>query len=323
MTTGLLIAAGHGEAKLSAGFARAAAAVLGGNAADHHTAGRLASFATIAAAGWGAVTLVNRKLAVGGSAPGQRQPVGPRLSGDRRSGVVDPLGEAIARASRWLREVRPSRSPRSCGARQTAHPGLRVPGQCPDRGRRADLLLAGSTAPRPGPVGVRVVLPHRFGLHQLRGDRDAGYGPAATAPRPASGTRCCPRRCHSTRVTLGTRQTRMVVNGIVERLLLARAPEKRQVRPVRRKPGFAGQPGDVRGQGITGPAGISLDAAVWIGTPNATKWRAGVVRGDRTVSQVPPVGPGAVYLSRAVRDWRRLSPEQRAGVRYLLLPERR
>ncbi|MBK9434584.1 MAG: alpha/beta-hydrolase family protein [Micrococcales bacterium] len=120
------------------------------------------------------------------------------------------------------------------------------------------------------------------------------------------------------RVHMGTRQTRMVVNGIVERLL-ARAPEKRP-KFVLFGESLGSQVSQemFRGQGITGPAGISLDAAVWIGTPNATKWRA-ELWGDRTVSQVPPVGPGAVYLSRAVRDWRGLSPEQRAGVRYLLL----
>jgi hypothetical protein len=34
---------------------------------------------------------------------------------------------------------------------------------------------------------------------------------------------------------------------------------------------------------------------------------------------MPPVGPGQVFLSRAVRDWHGLTPDERAQVKYLLL----
>jgi uncharacterized membrane protein len=120
------------------------------------------------------------------------------------------------------------------------------------------------------------------------------------------------------RVHMGTRQTRMVVNGIVQRLL-ARAPDDRP-KFVLFGESLGSQVSQemFRGQGVSGPAGISLDAAVWIGTPNATVWRQ-ELWGDRSVTQVPEVGPGPVYLTRAVRDWHGLSDEQRAGVKYLLL----
>ncbi len=120
------------------------------------------------------------------------------------------------------------------------------------------------------------------------------------------------------RVGMGTRQTKMVVNGIIERLLQ---------RPVDKRPRFVMFGESLgsqvsqemfRGQGITGPAGIGLEAAVWIGTPNATEWRD-EIWGDRSVSQVPSIGPGGAFLPRAVRDWHGLSPEQSAQVKYLLL----
>ncbi|HPJ18393.1 MAG TPA: alpha/beta-hydrolase family protein [Actinomycetota bacterium] len=322
VTTGLLIAAGHGEAKLSAGFARAAAAVLGGNAADHRTAGRLASFATIAAAGWGAVTLVNRKLAVGGSAPDNANLSAPELSEVTGGpGSLIPWEKQSREASRWLREVlRPGQITEIM--QEPAKQPIRVYASLASaqtEAERADLLLA--EIDRTGALDRSV-----FALFSPTGSGYVNYVATETLEYLTRGdcaSACIqysvlPSALSLNRVHMGTRQTRMVVNGIVERLL-ARAPEKRP-KFVLFGESLGSQVSQemFRGQGITGPAGISLDAAVWIGTPNATKWRA-ELWGDRTVSQVPPVGPGAVYLSRAVRDWRGLSPEQRAGVRYLLL----
>jgi uncharacterized membrane protein len=120
------------------------------------------------------------------------------------------------------------------------------------------------------------------------------------------------------RVHMGTRQTKMVVNGIMERLRARPADQRPKFVLFGESLGSQVSQEMFRGEGMTGPAGIGLDAAVWIGTPNATVWRD-ELWGDRTVSQVPPVGPGAAFLPRAVRDWRGLSPEQKAEVKYLLL----
>jgi uncharacterized membrane protein len=73
-----------------------------------------------------------------------------------------------------------------------------------------------------------------------------------------------------------------------------------------------------RGQGLTGPEGVGLDAAVWIGTPAATVWRD-EIWGTRTVTEVPEVGPGSAYLPRAIRDWRTLPAEDKKQVKFLLL----
>ena len=315
VTTGLLIAAGHGEAKLSAGFARAAAAVLGGNAADHRTAGRLASFATIAAAGWGAVTLVNRKLAVGGSAPDNANLSAPELSEVTGGpGSLIPWEKQSREASRWLREVlRPGRSPRSCRSPPSSPSGSTRPWPVPrPRPSGPTCCSPRSTAPAPWTGRCSRCSPHRFGLRQLRGDRDAGVPDprrlrlglhpvlgaalgAVTQPRPHGHPADPHGRQRHRRTTAGA------CAGEAPKFVLFGESLGSQVSQEM-----------FRGQGITGPAGISLDAAVWIGTPNATKWRA-ELWGDRTVSQVPPVGPGAVYLSRAVRDWRRLSPNSVPG----------
>jgi uncharacterized membrane protein len=69
---------------------------------------------------------------------------------------------------------------------------------------------------------------------------------------------------------------------------------------------------------MSGPSGIGLDAAVWIGTPVSTDWRH-ELWGDRTVSEPPTPGPGSAYLPRAIRDWQALSDEQRHQVRFLFL----
>ncbi len=73
-----------------------------------------------------------------------------------------------------------------------------------------------------------------------------------------------------------------------------------------------------RGQGTTGPEGIGLEAALWIGTPASTVFRT-ELWGTRTVAQAPDVGPGAFYLPRAIRDWKALPKDRIADVRFLLL----
>jgi uncharacterized membrane protein len=121
-----------------------------------------------------------------------------------------------------------------------------------------------------------------------------------------------------TKVDLATHQTRMLINGIVSRLLAM---------PVEKRPRFylfgeslGSQVSEelFLGTGVTGPSGIGLDAAVWIGTPAATKWWR-ELWGSRTVADVPEVGPGSVYLPRAVRDWHALAPEEKARVKFLFL----
>ncbi|HQR79038.1 MAG TPA: alpha/beta-hydrolase family protein [Actinomycetota bacterium] len=322
VTTALIVAAGHGEAKLSSGLSRVTAAVLGGDPSDHRTAGRLAAFGVLAAAGWGAVTLVNRKLAVGGSSADNSNVEAPDLSEVTGGpGTLIPWDKQTRESSRWLTAVlRPDQITDVMG--EPAKQPIRVYASldsADSEQARVDLLLA--EIDRTGALDRAV-----FALFSPTGSGYVNYVATETLEYLSRGdcaSACVqysvlPSALSLNRVHMGTRQTRMLVNGIVERLL-ARPPQKRP-KFVLFGESLGSQVSQemFRGQNMTGPTGISLDAAVWIGTPNATVWRD-ELWGDRSVSQVPAVGPGAAFISRAVRDWRGLSPEQRSQVKYLLL----
>ncbi|MCU0278856.1 MAG: alpha/beta-hydrolase family protein [Candidatus Nanopelagicales bacterium] len=322
VTTALLVVAGHGEAKLSAGLSRVAAAILGGQAADHRTAGRLASAAALAAAGWGALTLVNRKLAVAGSeadVSNLQPPTIPEVTGGPGSHIS--WDKQSREPGRWLHgALTPDQITAVMGepAKQPIRVYASLASADTER-ERAELLLA--EIDRTGALDRPIVA-----LFSPTGSGYVNYVATDTFEYLTRGD-CAsigiqysvlPSALSLNRVHSGTRQTKMVVNGIIERLLQ---------RPVDKRPRFVMFGESLgsqvsqemfRGQGITGPAGIGLEAAVWIGTPNATKWRD-EIWGDRSVSQVPSIGPGAAYLPRAVRDWHGLSAEQASQVRYLLL----
>ncbi len=322
VTTAILIAAGHGETKVSAGAARAAAAVLGGDPDDHRTLGRMASAALFAAAAWGAVTLVNRKLAVGGNSQDNSNispPDIPEVTGG--PGSLIPWEQQTREASRWLTEVlRPEQITEIMG--EPAKQPIRVYASLESADsemERAQVLLA--EIDRTGALDRSV-----FALFSPTGSGYVNYVACETLEYLTRGdcaSACIqysvlPSALSLNKVSMGTRQTKMVINGILQRL---------RERPADQRPTFVlfgeslgSQVSQemFRGEGITGPAGIGLDAAVWIGTPNATKWRD-ELWGGRTVSVPPSIGPGTAFLPRAVRDWRALSTEEKSQVQYLLL----
>ncbi len=322
VTTGLLIVAGHGEAKLSKGLSRVAAAVLGGQAADHRTAGRLASFAALAGAGWGAVTLVNRKLAVSGSQADVSNLEPPTLAEVTGGpGSLIPWEKQSREPGRWLREaLTPEQITAVMGepAKQPIRVYSPITGADTEE-ERAELLLA--EIDRTGALDRPV-----FALFSPTGSGYVNYVATDTYEYLARGD-CAsaaiqysvlPSALSLNRVGMGTRQTKMVINGIIDRLLKRPVDQRPRFMMFGESLGSQVSQEMFRGQGITGPTGIGLEAAVWIGTPNATKWRD-EIWGDRSVSQVPDIGPGNAFLPRAVRDWRGLSDDQRGQVRYLLL----
>jgi uncharacterized membrane protein len=322
VTTGLLIAAGHGEARLSAGLARAAAALLGGDAAEHRTVGRLASFATLAAAGWGALTLVNRKLAVSGSAAdvsNLEPPTLAEVTGGPGSGI--PWDKQTRESARWLKStLTPAEISEVMG--EPAGQPIRVYSPleaAATEQERAQLLLA--EIDRTGALDRDY-----FAIFSPTGSGYCNYVATDTFEFLARGN-CAsaaiqysvlPSALSLNRVHTGTRQTKLVINGIVARLMARPADQRPVFLLFGESLGSQVSQEMFRGQGMTGPQGIGLDAALWIGTPNATEWRK-ELWGERSVSQPPDIGPGAAFLPRAVRDWRALGEEQRSGVKYLLL----
>jgi uncharacterized membrane protein len=322
VVSGLLVAAGHGEAKFSAASARLAAAVLGGNAADHRTAGRLLSFCARAGAGWGAVTLVDRKLAVGGGSPDNSNTTAPDLPEVTGGpGSLIPWDRQTRESSRWLDEVlRPDQITEVMG--EPASQPIRV---------YSPLMAAETEAARAQLLLDEIDRTHAlersvFALFSPTGSGYVNYVASETLEYLTRGdcaSACVqysvlPSALSLNRVHMGTRQTKMVINGVIARLLAMKPGKRPKFVLFGESLGSQVSQEMFRGQGISGPDGIGLDAAVWIGTPNATKWRD-EIWGTRTVAQAPGVGPGAAFLSRAVRDWRGLSDEQRAEVRFLLL----
>ncbi|MEZ5184162.1 MAG: alpha/beta-hydrolase family protein [Candidatus Nanopelagicales bacterium] len=322
VTTAALIAAGHGESMLSSGLSVLAAKVFGGDPADHRTAGRLASFAAVGAAGWAAVTMVNRKLAVGGDSPDNSNiapPELPEVTGG--PGSLIPWEKQSRESSRWLRQVlRPNQIAEVMG--EHARQPIRVYSSldcAASEEARAQLLL--SEIDRTGALDRKV-----FALFSPTGSGYVNYVACETLEYLSRGdcaSACIqysvlPSALSLNRVHMGTRQTKLVVDGIVERMLKMPAAQRPKFVMFGESLGSQVSQEMFRGQGIAGPAGIGLDAAVWIGTPNATKWRA-ELWGDRSVTQRPEVGPGRAYLSRAVRDWRALSTQEKSQVDFLLL----
>lgn len=119
-------------------------------------------------------------------------------------------------------------------------------------------------------------------------------------------------------VPTGTRQTRLVVNAIMRRLYSMKPEDRPRFVMFGESLGSQVSQGLFTDQGAWGPKSSGLDAAVWVGTPSASKWRK-QLWGDRTLADAPDVGPGEVYLPRNIADWQATSAEDRQKVRYLLL----
>jgi uncharacterized membrane protein len=119
-------------------------------------------------------------------------------------------------------------------------------------------------------------------------------------------------------VKTGTNQTRMVFAGIAERL--RQMPPESHPRFFLFGESLGSQVSEemFEGMGVFGPESLGIEAGLWIGTPEATKWRT-QLWGKRSVADPPAVGPGTIYLPRWVGDWTSLDAADRQRVRYLLL----
>jgi len=110
----------------------------------------------------------------------------------------------------------------------------------------------------------------------------------------------------------------MVVQGIVERLMAMPADKRPRFFLFGESLGSQVSEEMFTGLGTMGLQGTGLEAALWIGTPSATKWRK-QLWGNRTIAQAPEVGPGNIYLPRNLKDWNELPAADQERVRFLLL----
>lgn len=317
-----LVGVARGETALSAALARGAAIALGGSAQDRRTTGRLAAFGVLAGAGWGAVTLVNKMLTKPGGAveaAHSQPPMLAEVTGGPGSSI--PWTDQSRESARWLSMTLTADAiagvmgePATQPIRVYAPLNSAVTAQ-----ERAALLLAEIDRTRAlersafaifSPTGsgyINYVATESF-EYLTRGDCASAGIQYSVLPSVLS----------LTKVDLATHQTRIVINGVVERLLAIPLDQRPKFYLFGESLGSQVSEEMFHGQGMTGPAGIGLDGAVWIGTPAATEWRR-ELWGTRSTADVPGVGPGAAYLARGIRDWRTLPPTERAKVRYLLL----
>ncbi len=320
--TGLLFAVARGESALANTVARGAAKVLGGTRDDHRTIGRIAAGAALAAVGWGAVSAASTILSKGGvraDAAHDEPPTIPEVT----SGPGSPVRwqDQTRESRRWLSTVLLADEIAEVMGEPAVQP-IRVYGpleaaSTPEE--RAQVLL--DEIDRTGALERPA-----FALFSPTGSGYVNYVATETFEYLSRGN-CAsasiqysvlPSALSLTKVDLATHQTRILVNGIVSRLM--EMPAKKRPRFYLFGESLGSQVSEemFRGTGISGPVGIGLDAALWIGTPASTVFRK-ELWGQRTVSEPPAVGPGSFYLPRAVRDWHALPEDDKAQVNFLLL----
>ena len=321
--TGLaIVGVSHVESRLSTGFAHMAAAVLGGDPDDHRTLGRIGATLATYGLGWAAVAKVDAMLSTPGNEiePAyRRRPTASEITGSVASGI--PWEIQTREGARWLSAAltpeeitevmgEPSQMPirvyASLASADTEEARAQVLLDELDRTdafARSHLALFSPT----GSGYVNYVATETFEFLS-RGDCASAAIQYAVLPSALS----------LTRAEGGTRQTRLVMDGIAARL--------RELPPERRpKVYLFGESLGCRvsQEAFTGATDLSLraigfDAALWVGTPAFTDWRE-TVWGGRSQAEPPAVGPDALYLPRDVSDWQALPASAREQVRYLLL----
>lgn len=320
--TAALFAVAKGESALSGAAARGAARVLGGQPGDHRAIGRFAATAALAGIGWAAVSAANTVLGragVGADIAHEDAPTVPEVTGGPGSAVA--WTDQTRESRRWLTmTLRPDEIEAVMAEPAIQPVRVYAPLQAATTPEaRADLLLA--EIDRTGALERPA-----FALFSPTGSGYVNYvateafeyltrGNCASASIQYS---VLPSALSLTKVDYATHQTRTLVNGIVARLMAMPAETRPKFFLFGESLGSQVSEEMFRGTGISGPAGIGLDAALWIGTPAATVWRQ-ELWGKRSVTQPPQVGPGACYLPRSIRDWDALPATDKDAVRYLML----
>lgn len=311
------------ESALTNTLAKGASFALGGQPQDHRTLGRITSLGIFTAAGWFAVGQVDTLLSKGGGGiePGLSTPPDtPEVTGSPQSGL--PWNKQTREGARWLSMALRPETINSVMQITDAKQPIRVYASTEIAAtdeERAQVLL--SEIDRTGALNRKA-----FALFSPTGSGYVNYvanetfeyltgGDCASAAIQYS---VLPSALSLTKVDEGTAQTRMVMQGIMERLLAM--PEKDRPRFFLFGESLGSQVSEemFNNLGAIGLDGTGLEAALWIGTPSATKWRK-QLWGTRTIAEVPSVGPGNIYLPRNLKDWHELPEEEADQVRFLLL----
>lgn len=313
----------RGESALTGALARAATVVVGGEPQDHRMLGRMTTAAISVGAIWFAVSRVSALLSKGGGAvePGMlTPPTAPEITGSPASGL--DWSKVTREGARWLGMTLQPENIASVMGVESAKQPIRVYASLDmtaDDEERAQILLDEIDR-------TKALERKAFALFSPTGSGYVNYvatetfeylmlGDCASAAIQYS---VLPSALSLTKVPTGTAQTAMVMKGVVERLLHMPKNKRPKIFLFGESLGSQVSEEMFNGTGILGLNGTGIDAALWIGTPSATKWRK-ELWGTRTIAEPPAVGPGEVYLPRGLGDWAALPAGEREKVRFLLL----
>jgi uncharacterized membrane protein len=317
-----LMGLAHGESRLSTALTAASARVLGGEASEHRALGRLGAAALTAGIAWRALSGVVVRLQSAGEdteEPHSQAPDRPEVTGSPDSHIDWALQSREGR--RWL-SMTPHPDHIATIMAEPAKQPIRIYASLEAAAtaqERAELLLREVDRTRALERSVFALFsPTGSGYVNYVADETLEYLTRGDCASAAIEYSVLPSALSLARVDLGTHQTRIVINGIVQRLLAMPADKRPRFVLFGESLGSQVSEEMFLGTGMSGPSGAGLDAAVWIGTPQATRWRD-EIWGTRTVAEPPGLGPGAALVTRCLTDWTSLSEEERTQVRYLLL----
>lgn len=320
--TGLLVGLAHGESYISHQSSALAARVLGGRPEDHRTLGRITTLATSFVIGRYAMGQVWSLMTRGGEqveAAHSAAPTLPEVTGSPASHV--PWSVQSREGRRWLSMVLHSDTIADVmqePAKQPIRVYASLEAASSDEARAALLL---QELERTGAYDRSILAlfsPTGSGYVNYVACETLEYLSRGDCASAAIEYSVLPSAMSLNLVPIGIRQTRLVVDGIVQRLLATPIEKRPKFYLFGESLGSQVSQGMFLSQGIDGPKSVGLDAAVWIGTPSASTWRK-QLWGTRTIAKAPTLGPGTAYLPRTVRDWHELDPAEKERVDFLLL----
>lgn len=313
----------QGEAHLSKLVAHTGALVFGGEPADHRMLGRVGA---AAASYWGAKKAfgaVSAKLTSGGEEiePAHAlPPVTPEVTGG--PGSNQTWSQLSREGRRWLSMALTPAGINAVMQREDAMQPIRVyaaQSSAYTPVGRAQLLL--DEIDRTGALDRAVFVlfsPTGSGYVNYVANETLEYLTGGNCASAAIQYSVLPSSFSLGEVGTGTLQTRLVLEGVAARLR-QRTPEQRpRVLLFGESLGSQVSEDMFTGMQMAGPIGLGIDAAIWIGTPAATKWNH-EIDVAYTAPHIPGVGPAHQCTPKSIADWEALPQQVRQSVKYLLL----
>ena len=322
VTGGFVYGLSHLESTLSTVMSKAAARALGGDPEDHRTLGRVGATTTSYGLAWLGLSAVVAKLTAAGSeveTANMVQPTLPEVTGSPASGI--PWSVQSREGTRWLSAVLLEGHIADVMGEDAKQP-IRVyasldAADTPEA--RADLLLRELDRTNAWERdSIALFSPTGSGYVNYVACETYEYLSRGNCASMAIEYSVLPSALSLTRTGMGTRQTALVVDQITERLLTIPADRRPKFYLFGESLGCKVSQEMFTGASDASLRGAGIEAAVFVGTPAFTRWRS-EVWGGRPVDVAPQVGPGAIYLPRAIPDWTDLPAEQKQHVKYLLL----